>query len=284
MTLGPTFAQQSYIGNREMNEDRVAIFHRHDSTLLIVGDGLGGHAGGEVASQVLIEAVGETYLGLTDEQIKDPNGFMNISVNYAHNCIHKKAKELGFLEYVPKTTSVMALLIGNTLHWSHVGDSRLYIVRDGMIIFHTSDHVAKGYARNAPINRCVGGVDRPVPTISNPIKLEEGDRVFLCSDGAWKNIEVEDILGMDQKFPQPDMDILLRRLERRNSYPSDNVTAALLCWGKLEGVEQIDHHQPDISPKSSEGELTVEGLEADSEITADITEEELDRILQKIKF
>lgn len=285
MMLGPTFAKQSYIGDRELNEDRVAIFHRKDASLLVVADGLGGHAGGEVASQALIEAVGETFLDLTEEQLADPRSFMNLSVNYAHKCIHRKSGELGFLEYVPKTTAVLGLLIGETLHWCHVGDSRLYIVRDEMIIFHTSDHIAKGYGKNAPINRCVGGIERPIPTISDPIDLEQGDRIFICSDGAWKNVEVADILGINQKFPQPDLDILLRRLERRNSYPSDNVTAAILCWGEIdESQHPSNSNLVSGAVKVDDVGANVQVQEAPDEISADITDAQLDKILKDIKF
>lgn len=232
MTLTATFACQSYIGDRELNEDRAAIVEREDATLLVVADGLGGHAGGEIASQALVDAVSETFLDLTAEQLKDPRSFMTISVNYAHKFIHRRASEEGMLDYVPKTTCVMAVLVGDKLSWCHVGDSRLYIVRDNMIIFHTADHTAKGYGKNAPINRCVGGVERPVPAIAEPMLLEAGDLVFLCSDGAWKNLNIDDLNNIDHSFPQPDLDILLRKLERRNSYPSDNISAAMMCWGE----------------------------------------------------
>ncbi|MGH1543778.1 MAG: PP2C family protein-serine/threonine phosphatase [Arenicella sp.] len=249
MTSNATFAHQSYIGDRELNEDRAAIVERPDSTLLILADGLGGHAGGEIASQALVDAVSETFLGLTEEQLKEPKSFMTLAVNYAHKFIHRRASEEGMLDYVPKTTCVLALLVDNVLLWCHVGDSRLYIVRDEMIIFHTSDHIAKGYGKNAPINRCVGGVERPIPAISEPMLLEDGDIVFLCSDGAWKNLTVEDLNRIEKSFPQPDLDILLRKLERRNSYPSDNVSASMLCWGQAAVSSVTESEQRAIDEK-----------------------------------
>ena len=244
MTLCATFAQQSYIGDREMNEDRAAVIERPDATLVVVADGLGGHAGGEIASQAFIDAVGETFLSLSEEQLANPKSFMHLAVSYAHKNIHRRAAEEGLLEYVPKTTCVVALVHGDQIIWCHVGDSRLYIVRDDMIIFHTSDHIAKGYGKNAPINRCVGGVERPIPAISEPMTLEENDLIFLCSDGAWKNLEIEDLNGIDKSFPQPDLDILLRKLERRNSYPSDNVSAALVCWGNFSNDKKVNTAEP----------------------------------------
>ena len=255
MTFSATFAQQSYIGDREMNEDRAAVVERpDDATLVMVADGLGGHAGGEIASQALIDAISETFLSLSKEQLENPKSFMHLAVSYAHKYIHRRAAEEGLLDYVPKTTCVIALVHGSQIIWCHVGDSRLYIVRDDMIVFHTSDHIAKGYSKNAPINRCVGGVERPLPAISEPMELEENDLVFLCSDGAWKNLEIEDLNAIDKSFPQPDLDILLRKLERRNSYPSDNVSAALVCWGDFSSTKKTDTSDPksniSIKPKS----------------------------------
>lgn len=147
MTLSATFAQQSYIGDREINEDRAAIVERPDATLVIVADGLGGHAGGEIASQALVDAVGETFLGLNTEQLNDPKEFMKLAISYAHKHVHRRAAEEGLLDYVPKTTCVIALVHNKKVIWCHVGDSRLYIVRDEMTIFHTSDHIAKGYGK-----------------------------------------------------------------------------------------------------------------------------------------
>lgn len=263
MTFSATFAQQSYIGDREMNEDRAAVIERPEATIVIVADGLGGHAGGEIASQALIDAVTETFLSLTEEQINDPRSFMHLAISYAHKHIHRRAAEEGLLDYVPKTTCVIAFLRDDHVIWCHVGDSRLYIIRDDMIIFHTSDHIAKGYGKNAPINRCVGGVERPLPAISEPMDLEENDLIFLCTDGAWKNLEITDLNAIDKSFPQPDLDILLRKLERRNSYPSDNVSAALICWGDFASKEKTPLLTPEqnVDAKSNVDAKAVDTID-----------------------
>jgi len=107
----------------------------------------------------------------------------------------------------------------------------MYIVRDGMIIFHTTDHVAKGFKRNAPINRCVGGAESPVPTLNEPLKLEHGDLLFLCTDGAWHTIKLGDLKSINFQNPQASLESLLEVLEDRNPKPSDNVTAIAACYG-----------------------------------------------------
>jgi len=278
MTLRATFAQQSYIGDREMNEDRAAVVERPDATLVIVADGLGGHAGGEIASQALIDAVSETFLGLSTDQLDDPKSFMHLAVSYAHKHIHRRAAEEGLLDYVPKTTCVLAFVRDDQIIWCHVGDSRLYIVRDEMIIFHTSDHIAKGYGKNAPINRCVGGVERPLPAISEPMTLEENDLVFLCTDGAWKNLEIEDLNAIDKSFPQPDLDILLRKLERRNSYPSDNVSAAVICWGNYPSNKNPD------APKLNKKPDIKASITAKADDTIDETINQIEKLIGGIKI
>ena len=94
------------------------------------------------------------------------------------------------------------------------------------------------------------------------MQLEENDLIFLCSDGAWKNLEIDDLNAIDKSFPQPDLDILLRKLERRNSYPSDNVSAALICWGdfanqtKDSAPAQVDKPKSNLNLEPSNAQDT----------------------------
>ncbi len=231
MTTTISFGKHSRIGERKNNEDAADIVTRPNAALLIVADGLGGHSGGEIASQTLIEIVKECFIKATNEQIQDYKSFFNYSISLAHIEIHKAAVAADKMQFDPKTTCVICIIYGDTASWCHVGDSRMYLLRDGMIVFHTTDHVAKGFKKNAPINRCVGGTEAPIPTMNEPLQLEEGDMLFLCTDGAWHTVKLGDLKTINFKNPQPSLEQLLEVLENRNPKPSDNVTAIAACFG-----------------------------------------------------
>lgn len=226
-----SFAKGTRIGKRKNNEDSHDIIMRKNSALLVVADGLGGHSGGEIASRSLVNTVGQCFIDATDEQLKNHKAFFSYAIAEAHKMIHKAAVAAGKFEFEPKTTCVIAIIIGDNLNWCHVGDSRLYLVRDGMIAFHTSDHIAKGFKKNAPINRCVGGSEIPKPTLNETLKLEQGDLVFLCTDGAWHQLKLPDLNAINFDNPQSNLDKLLKTIEKRNSPPSDNITAVAACFG-----------------------------------------------------
>jgi len=193
-----SFAKNTRLGKRKNNEDAHDIVMRDNTALLIVADGLGGHSGGEIASQALVKTIRESFLDATEEQLKSPKAFFAYAIAEAHKMIHKAANAAAKITHDPKTTCVLAMIQGDQLSWCHVGDSRFYLIRDGMIVFHTSDHVAKGFKKNAPINRCVGGIEQPKPTLNEPLTLETGDILFLASDGAWANLRLDDLTGISQ--------------------------------------------------------------------------------------
>lgn len=238
-----SITQQSYQGGRDYNEDRTAIFEREDSVMLVVADGLGGHAGGEVASQGFIEAMADSFAKATPAQLKKADSFLTLSINFAHHSIHRRAVNQGFDVSSPKTTCVVCLIHKGVATWAHSGDSRLYLLNHGKIDLVTKDHVSirPSRAGNNPINRCVGGLESPRPELGEQHKLSEGDVLILASDGAWHNFEAEDLYDyVDPEHPSLGIDTLLQELENRNKAPSDNLSIVLLFWG----VKQLDKPAP----------------------------------------
>ena len=236
--------QQSHQGGRDYNEDRTAIFEKDGTILLVLGDGLGGHAGGEVASQALIDAMGDSFDKATEQQLNDPGTFLTLSINFAHHTVHRRAVSQGLSVDSPKTTCVACLIRNGVAVWAHSGDSRLYIINKRTINHVTEDHVTikPGREHNSPINRCVGGLESPKPEVSEPYELEEGDIIFIGSDGAWANFTPDDLIEyVDPEYPTLGLDNLLQRLEGRNKAPSDNLSIVLLYWG----IKQLD--SPDIN-------------------------------------
>lgn len=234
-----SISQQSHQGGRDYNEDCTAIYERDGTILLVLADGLGGHAGGEVASQGLVDAMGDSFHKATEKQLDKADSFLTLSINYAHHTIHRRAVSQGFSVDSPKTTCVVCLIHKGIATWAHSGDSRFYHIRKRDIVSITEDHVSKklGQEKNAPINRCVGGLENPRPQVSDPHPMEDGDIFFLATDGAWAKFDPEDLSEyVDPQHPTLGLDSLLQSLENRNKAPSDNLSVVLLYWG----VKQLD--------------------------------------------
>lgn len=234
-----SISQQSHQGGRDYNEDRTAIFERDGTILLVLADGLGGHAGGEVASQGLVDAMGDSFHKATANQLDKADSFLTLSINYAHHTIHRRAVNQGYSVDSPKTTCVVCLIHKGIATWAHSGDSRFYHIRKRDIISITEDHVSRklGREKNAPINRCVGGLENPRPQVSDPHPMEEGDIFFLATDGAWAKFTPDDLIEyVDAEHPSLGLDSLLQSLENRNKAPSDNLSVVVLFWG----IKQLD--------------------------------------------
>jgi len=234
-----SIGQQSHQGGRDYNEDRVAIFERDNSVLLVLADGLGGHAGGEIASQALVDAMGDSFKKATEKQLQKADSFLTLSINYAHHTVHRHAVNRGFSVDSPKTTCVVCLINDGIATWAHVGDSRLYLLKNRSIEFVTADHISKkaGHEHNAPISRCVGGLESPRPEVSKPHEMKDGETLFLATDGAWATFKPDDLFEyVDAEHPTLGLDSLLQELERRNKVPSDNLSIVVCFWG----VRQLD--------------------------------------------
>jgi protein phosphatase len=196
---------------RQTNQDSFLV--DEDRDLFIVADGMGGHAGGEIASKLCVEQI-SSYLKAHRSEIASPrdhpNGlvahiFMN-AVNFASTKIYERALEDPSLKGMG-TTATVAQLIGRFLYIAHVGDSRCYLVRCQLIYQITSDHslvheqVKAGlitqeesefhHLRNV-ITRSVGyQEEEDVDTQSLPI--EDGDFIVMCSDGLHGKITDKEI-------------------------------------------------------------------------------------------
>lgn len=244
-----SLAQQSHQGGRDYNEDRTAIYEREDCVLLVVADGLGGHEGGEIASQAFVDAMGDSFRKATPAQLAKADSFLTLSINYAHHTIHRRAVSQGYNVESPKTTCVVCLIYKGVAHWAHSGDSRLYLIRKRQIREATEDHVSikPGREHNSPINRCVGGLESPRPEVSKPHKMKDGDILFLASDGAWASFKPTDLDDyVDPQHPSLGLDSLLQTLENRNKAPSDNLSIVILFWGvkQLESPNFDEFHEP----------------------------------------
>jgi len=172
-------------------------------SLLIVADGMGGHAAGDLASRVCVETVVSSIEGSGKT---GPIPILAEAVQKANQAVLKKAAEKPEYEGMG-TTIVAAVIEGNTLYVANVGDSRLYLIDDDRIDQITLDHslvaemvrsgrISPEQMRNHPekniITRAVGGEEN-VEADFFDVGLHKGDVVLLCSDGLTNMVEDEQI-------------------------------------------------------------------------------------------
>ena len=235
--------QISRKGGREKNEDRMGYSYTRESGLFLLADGMGGHPEGEVAAQLAVQVISACYQKVAAQPIEDVKAFFSTAILSAHRQILRYAAEKGLAD-TPRTTIVAALVQGGVASWVHCGDSRLYFVRDGELLARTRDHSyleqRKLRAANLPegmaLNRnvlftCLGSPARPIFDVTGPMPLQQGDRLMLCSDGLWGNLDDVDItFHLGSKPVANAIPDLVDRALLKGGASSDNVTAIAMEW------------------------------------------------------
>ena len=238
-------AQRTDVGRkRQHNEDNVAYIIPRDEQLLaikgalfIVADGMGGHAAGEVASEIAVSTVCTLYYQDTDPNV--PLSLMN-AIKHANLTIYQSARE-NEQQKGMGTTCVVAILRGETAFIANVGDSRAYLVRRGMVKQVTQDHswvveqirlgnMTEEEARTHEMRNVITRSLGPFPEVEADIfaeQLEEGDTLVLCSDGLSGMMTDIDILRIVESFsPQ---ESVMRLLDLANAQGGvDNITAIVV--------------------------------------------------------
>jgi serine/threonine protein phosphatase PrpC len=241
-----TIFQDSRIGARRANQDRIAYTYGRDTLLLVVADGMGGHTGGEIAAQICVRLFIERFQREAKPILINPFKFLQDSMTRAHEALVSYANQFSMLE-TPRTTCVAAVVQAGHAYWAHVGDSRLYLYRDARVIGETKDHskvqylvdqgliAATDVARHPDRNRifsCLGGLVDPVIDLGKRTPLHNGDLIVMCSDGLWGVLSKEEIVTwlasqpILQSAPQ-----MMREAERRAGADGDNLSAIVVRWG-----------------------------------------------------
>lgn len=238
---------------RSANED--SHFADQELKLFVVADGMGGHAAGEVASKIAVDAIAD-FIQFTnhDKDITWPYEFdESLSMNgnrlkTAIQTAHAKVLETtgNKKELQGMATTVVAILVeeGKT-QVAHVGDSRAYLIREGKLIQITSDHswvneqlrsgaITSSQARNHPyrniVTRALGGPN-PVDVDVSQEEMLDGDIILLCSDGLNTMITDEDILTIVSENAEDIEKACQALIDRANQNGGeDNITAILVKY------------------------------------------------------
>ena len=188
----------SSLGGRQNNEDVVSVKHDEKSLLIIVADGLGGHADAEVASLTAVESMNKELIG--NEPSVEALGQAVENANLA---------VLGKNDYSSMKTTVAALWLSKEMAViSTAGDTRVYCFRKGEIIFQSVDHSLsqlavisgditadeiRGHIDRNKLIRVLGVKENVNPDL-NVLEAKSGDAFLLCSDGFWENIIEKDMI------------------------------------------------------------------------------------------
>lgn len=242
--------QASHIGNRKFNQDRVAYAYTSDALLLVLADGMGGHLHGELAAGMAIETFVESFGRHALRRIDDPDKFISGTMSHAHERIMNLPHDHGMGGF-PGTTCVAAVIQDDKMYWGHAGDSRLYLLRDGKVLFRTSDHsavqqwveagmISAEEARYHPqrnqITNCLGGIEGTFYVEpGKPVSLKSGDVVLLGSDGLWGPFTDRELVESFFSLPVAEvLDNLVGLALEREEGHSDNVTGVAVRWGDSE--------------------------------------------------
>lgn len=280
--LGYDTAHLTREGGRAENQDAVGSAIDGRWRAWIVADGLGGHAGGRTASAIAIKAALDRFREEPGIDASDLERY----IRAAHDAVVTTQQGQQELDDM-RTTLVMAVADGPRVRWGHVGDSRLYMFRDGGFMTRTLDHsvvqalVDTGEAQSEEIrshpdrNRLLRVVGNPAPpraTIIDPaIELNDGDGLLVCSDGLWELVsETEMELALARSHTAMEWIVRLGRwVAERGQGGYDNYTALAVLVHEATDPE-VDTLDPSdagssIQKSEEEEEEEVGALQADSD-------------------
>jgi serine/threonine protein phosphatase PrpC len=290
-----TIFQDSRLGDREGNEDRVGYTYSRDVLLMVLADGMGGHQGGEVAAEIAVAEITRRFQQEARNKLKKPFEFLVSAIQSAHRAIVSHAVEQNLLE-CPRTTIVACIVQNGSAFWAHAGDSRLYVLRRGELVAQTQDHsrvqmmidageiTPEAAARHPERNKifsCLGGVVPPQIASGREFKLEAGDTILLSTDGFWAQIPGSILGNMLRKQPLVElMPGLLEEAHRRARGESDNISVVAMTWESQDDPNVADTQELDTGFTSSSNTTQQMGTD---EVSDDVTDEDIERAISEIQ-
>ena len=240
-----TIYQESRVGGRANNEDRTTYCYSRDALLMVVADGMGGHHYGEIAAQIAVQTLADSFQREARPLLADPFRFLQKGMTNAHHAILDYTTRHA-LRDTPRTTCVACIVQDNVAYWAHAGDSRLFLMRDGKVIAQTKDHsrirllVEEGMISEAQaafhpdrnkIYSCLGSPTPPEIEFSRKTPLSHGDILLLCSDGLWGEMS-GDMMAVALKGSNllQAVPMILNQAETKGGPHRDNLSVVAVRW------------------------------------------------------
>lgn len=227
---------------RQYNEDFLGCFDTPNGVVFVLCDGMGGHVGGATAARLAVETIG-LFFG-EEQSSGTPYTWLKEALERANQAILDKAAKDTTLQNMG-TTCVVALLKEKEVYYAHVGDSRLYHLRNGHLERITKDHSlvqtladmgvltqveADYHPRNNEITKALGIRAFTADVCYQPIVLADLDLLLLCSDGLTGMLSDTQIALLLQK-PES-LSIKAQQLiqEANKAGGTDNISLQLIGW------------------------------------------------------
>jgi serine/threonine protein phosphatase PrpC len=194
-----------------------------------------------------MKVVQESFMSAV-QPIFDPQGFLYMALSKAHDEVVRLGAEVA-VDFRPRATCAVCLVQEGGTFWAHIGDSRIYQVRDGGVLTRSRDHshvevliqegaISEEEAQDHPMRNfvecCIGG-DAPVPdmSITSRKPLEPGDVLLACSDGLWSGLGDADMAEIgdpgDSNLVENLKSLSMKALNVNSPY-SDNTTGTAIRW------------------------------------------------------
>ncbi|MFA7290868.1 MAG: PP2C family serine/threonine-protein phosphatase [Rhodocyclaceae bacterium] len=292
-----TIYQESRQGKRNNNEDRIAYCYSRDALVMVVADGMGGHYYGEIASQIAVQTLTDTFQREAKPALSDPFLYLQRSMTNAHHAILDFAADHN-LRDSPRTTFVACVIQDNVAYWAHAGDSRLYLLRDGRVANQTRDHsrvrmlveqgvITEAQAANHPernkVYSCLGGPQPPEIEFSRKTPLEAGDVILLATDGFWGTLPPDLIAAsLKQTNLMQAIPNLMNQAENRGGAHCDNLSVVVARWED----NYIELAQSTVSTQTmalDEVSTKLDEFGRNPAYKMDLSDDEIEKAIQEIR-
>ena len=253
-------ASETRVGARPYNEDRLAFWRTERAALLALADGLGGHAHGDVAAELAVRCLVDAFRAAARPKLPDPDVFLFRCIGRAHAMLCAYARERRLAE-TPRTTIVACVVQDGCAWWIHVGDSRLYLLREGAVAARTTDQTlvqelvasgrlsqldAESHPQRNVLLQCLGG---PLPPRLEPAvraQLRRNDVLLLCSDGFSGPLSAREISeNVPANGLQGALAALAGRAEARAGKQCDNLSVLALAWHEPAAAAAAEYYMSD---------------------------------------
>jgi len=266
-----TIFQESRIGKRRTNQDRVAYSYTRDALLLVLADGMGGHLYGEIAAQISVQFIAQSFQQEARPKVADPVLFLSRVLSNAHHAILDYAFDKN-LSDIPRTTIVACLIQDGVAHWAHAGDSRLYLIRRGRLLAQTRDH-----------SRVQLMLDQGLLDAETAASHPGRNRIFSCLGGSHPpQIEFSRGTPLMNGRVMDAVPALMNEAETLGGAQCDNMSLIAMTWH--------DDHQEDIPDTVSTRTMPADAFTTQMEgfgrnkrgDQEDLSEDEIERAIREI--
>ncbi len=290
--------QDSAVGGRHNNQDRMGYAFTRDCIMMVVADGLGGHFGGEIAAQITTRVIAEQFEMFAKPNLRDPEFFLSAALKTAHREILSETIEKQYPD-TPRTTVAACVIQDGFAWWAHAGDSRCYLYRGDLLKQRTRDHSkletlvslgllspnqTEGHPDRNKVLNCLGIEIEPMIEVSQPIALVPGDIILLCSDGVWSaGGDQQYGAGLKQRSLSESLPELIAQSIQKNGRTADNATAVALIWEQPDGLSLPTDISSDWLPKGAVTSTILATIPDSPADVSHLSDDEIQKTIDEIR-